>query len=776
MKNETILLVATIGVLALITTTGAVQGQTNDSWEPVDTKGTNPNVSEVGAHRILAANDIDIEETNETRYVADIGSSDRNFRVGKDDQILLRLDNSHYTIYEGEQLSQLTDGYREKLHTDVLMATEESWQDYTNVNVKEQKFVGFNLSDDGIQTDADGSVYVRIESKSGEIPLQNVEVQVDNPDDDTPKRDDLTLTNPGTAEVYDGNPKSYQQLNREAIKNHFPETDRYTSLVPGSGTGTYSPRFEIQPNATVTSYFESNTHTGITDHYAGIVRITEGAKYDDYWVANNDSFTVLNVQDYRVVTPPDYSNTVTDGCSYSCNCDPDGGCETCYSDYEEYESWELNKTDVITGVEIRPEEGLAEAFGKEEDDAAQLVINVSKPMSGKIGPLSYVTAFYDHTYGIDYPSECSETDWEKTKNKQNTSEVLAFYQNTGLETVDTNDVNVTGYVINRNDDEQAVYFDIKGDQRPEENPIGSIRLKANDETAYDVNPLVPGDRNYRDDDPVDLLVLDSPWISYPQSLYNTVERRTASSTTYKPITVDPTKSTQKNVYRDYLSSNRYQKSQDGNMRITIQTEEQAQVFEGINIGRNVLSRKGNTTLYRTIGGPIDTSSGEAITDNPQAVAIDLFGESQPIEVKTREYAESNIELNVSGNGDRTPENQTVSGTLMDSNGNPIENREIQLKNAKSDTVTTNGLGEFTATPNSTGIFKAEFEGDNMRDELTRYYMASEDNNAIRAPLWYSFQDGPGEYLGDMIATLLSVAHWIALGLFAVWWTKFRRKN
>lgn len=780
----TIIIVA--ASMGLIITADTAQGEEHLPWEPVQAEGNNPNITEVGANRILTSNDVDLEETPDYQSIYDVRPGYYGARTGEGGEGIFRLDNNAYSLEEAEQLSQMSDGYREMLHSEVQIPKESEWTSISEVNVEEYHF-DFHSDTEQPYTDEDGWVSATIESKQGEVPLRNFEVEIiENDEPDEP--DEYNIINEGGIEIFNGDTIEYQDLNQEAIDNHFPETDRERALIPGAGTGENERRFQMYEETHSTNW--NGNYPVIRNHYAGILRITEGAIYQDYWVVNEDEIDVFNVHDFRALEL-DWENTIEDGCDYDCNCDADGNCQTCHDDIEQYETIEINNIiDYINVIILRDGGAGGQGWGPASDEGFQSVITADDPISGTIGPLSEVQVDITHTYGEDYQGGCTG-DWE-TVNDEWVTSVISHWNDQGstrgIEPTGIDDVDVSAYAVNEGgDEEQSIYFDIEGDQRPEENPIGQLRYTANDESGNPDNPQLYTSRRYSSDDPVDVLAIDSPWITFTQSLYDRVEEwdGTEEQPYYEPTTVDPTTDTMQNLHRDYLASDRYQVSGDGNMVMNLHRIDEAQTFEGIDINENVMNDPSNTTLFRTVGGPVsqDTMEVEDITEDGEATVVDIFGESKDLDLETINYRDASIQIDVENGDDDTVEEKTIKGTLVDGAGNGIPNREIKWVNDDQQggenitgTTTTNAVGEFEADPIYHGAFGAEFESDDMREDLDTHYNSAGNTERLRDPVSVRFSEGPGGMVFNMIASLYSVLHWIALGGFIVWWRSFRQKN
>jgi hypothetical protein len=729
-----------IGVLSLATVSGfaVVIGDSGDStYDPIETADDNPEVTEKGVFRLLASNDVDENETSVHPDIYNVSARNLQMRMAGENstQAVVRLDNTTFTTHQARQYARLTDGYRERLDTETRIPTNDTWQSGSEVTIENAIFIGFRGNETEPELSGeDGVVYVEIESEPGQLPARNVEVLQEETDDDEPPGD-LYIANPDDIEVYDGEMKNYEQINREAVENSFLDTGLNKSVVPAVGYGSNTARYE-----TTTAEIEGRWHgstTAVKDHYVGIARITEGALYDDFWIVNPDGIEVTALHDYRAIKPYTEDSPYTEDapqCSY------EDGNETKYATPERYEYYENPR------VSNEFMELYHNGSWYDEGDLTH-VFPIEDPASGLITPYSTVTIEYDHTYGVDYPSVCSEEDTETTETVTVTSTYSRDAEHP-IEPAKADELNITAYVKDT-ERSQELYFDIVGDQRPEENPLGTMRITANG-----------GD---------DVWIVHSPWIAFPQTLYDRVETRQEGYNQWNFTTVQLGDGPH-NLHRDYMDANNYKTSARSTILVSERGIDQAQIYEGINTGENVINTKGDIPLYRTWGGRIlSTGSGERLEDF-NASATDIFGNEIKVDTKFVTYEPTRMELSMGSDG------EVAEGSLVDSNGTGVPNREIQIEGGTTNTVVTDSNGEFQVQVHENATsFVAEFEGDKLRDNVSTHYEKA-SARTFTGTLNVNIISAPLGYLSNFISNLLVVAHWIVLGLFFVWWTKFRNNK
>lgn len=730
-----------IGVLSLAAVTGftVVIGDTPDGgqYEPIETADENPEVTENGVFRLLASNDIDENETDIHPDVYNVSSRNMQMRWAgtNSSQAIIRIDGTTFTTHQARQYARLTDGYRERLDTATRIPTNDTWQSGSEVTIENTVFLGFN----GNETEPEHSgenkiVYVEIEDEPGQLPARNVEVLQEETPDDTPPGE-LYIANPDEIEVYDGEMKNYTEINRQAVKDVFLDTGINRSVVPASGYGDNTARYNTT-SAKITGEYHSPT-AAIEDHYVGISRITEGALYDDYWIVNPDGIEVTTLHDYREGMPYTKDNQYTEvagECSYQ------SGDETYYTNYEHYEYYK-NPTVESEFMELYHNGSWYDAGNDTH------IFSIGNPADGMITPYSTVTITYDHVYGTEYPDVCSQSD---TRNTGETTVTSTFSRNAEhpIQPAKANELNITAYVKDTSQG-QELYFDIVGNQRPEENPLGSMTITANG-----------GEDTWK---------VYTPWIVFPQSLYDRVETRQEGfdQWNFTSVALDDGPH---NLHRDYFDANNYKTSARSTIAVSESGYDEAQVYEGINVGDNVINTKGDVTLYRTWGGQVFSPSSLGNLSELNATATDIFGNELDVETKVVTYEQADLELDI------TNSSSTVEGRLVDANGSGISDREIDISGGTKDSVVTGSNGEFkVGIGENATTFKAEFAGDKLREDHTNHY-ESTSASTFTGNLNVNIISTPLGYLSAFISNLYVVAHWVILGLFFVYWTKYRDDN
>ncbi|CDK38241.1 hypothetical protein BN903_441 [Halorubrum sp. AJ67] len=732
---------AVIGLaLLLVIGSGAIlisDGQESDYGEypPIETATQNPPVDDVGTYRILASNDIDVNSTGNNDDIFSVTSQSVDLRTYKVDRPLLRLDERTYTVDQTTEFAQLTDGFREALYTEYQVTTDDTWMSYDEAEVTDLVHIGQSRPvNESIMTSDDNLLFAEIEGRGGTIPVRNAEFIYEKEGDTL---QGVTVLNPSSAEVYEGEFTDYTELNQDVVRSTFINTSTNLSIVPAAGYGNNSARYDVQ-GGTAEGYWQDEVEV-IHDHYADVARMDEGALYDDYWLVNPDQVNITTVYDYRTTTPEDYSSS--EQCSYI------SGNETLTGTDTKYEEWEIIESSSVMSLQNDNE------YYVTEND--QNILTIDNPQSGRLGLYSDVLVGLELTYGVN--STCPGNSWEKTKK---VSAASAFHDPSyyTIEAADATDLTIDAYLV-ENAFRDEIYFDIIGDQRPEENPLGSIELKANEE-CIERGTLLCKEHAHQDQ-----YKIHSPWIFLSQSLYDRVEYRRDGSAQWVRTSVKHNETP--NLHRDYMDAAGYRTSASNTLGVKPTMQDQAQIYEGINLGENVIDTGGDVQLYRTVGSQLSQPVSEL--EDIEITATDVFGNDVPIGEVHRITVEPTRIIS-----DLNTTTYEVTGTFKHSEtDDPVPNREIIIDGESVHRTTTNSDGEFTQmVSENVSTVDVRFEGDPLREDFDTHYGESSTKvwtgkvalNIVRMPIGY---------LHAMISNLLVFINWIVLGLFLVWWMKYR---
>lgn len=732
---------AVIAVMILVVVGSGVilisDGQQGEygEYEPIETATQNPPVDDVGTYRILASNDVEVNSTANNDDIFSVTSQSVDLRTENVDRPIVRLDERTYTVDQTTEFSQLTDGFREALYTEYQVTTNDTWMSYEEANVASLVHIGGSRPiNESVMTSGDDLLFAEIEGRGGTVPVRNAEFIYETEDGNI---QDPKVLNTEDAEVYEGEFIDYTDLNQKAVKDTFINTNNRTSIVPAAGYGNNTALYDVQ-GGNASGHWQDEVEV-IHDHYADVARMDEGARYEDYWLVNPDQVNITTVYDYRTTTPDDYSSD--EQCSYT------SGNITKYGTDTKYEKWEITESSSVMSLQ---NEG--EYYVTENDNN---ILQIDDPKSGDLGLYSDAVVGLELTYGID--STCPGNSWEETKQVSASS---AFHDPSyyTIQAADATNLTIDTYLVEK-PFRDAIYFDIIGDQRPEENPLGSIELKANEE-CVEQGTLLCKEHAYQDQ-----YKIHSPWIFFSQSLYDRVEHRTEDSEEWVQTSVKHEETP--NLHQDYMDAAGYRTASSNTLGVMTTRQDQSQIYEGINLGDNVIDTKGDVQLYRTVGSkttkPVDQ------LDDVEVVATDVFGNEIPIgETHRVTYEPTTITADLDTN------TYEVTGTLQNTKTEePVSNREISIDGVSGHTTTTNSTGGFTQTVSeNVSRVSVAFQGDPLRADLDTYYDESSTRvwtgkvalNAVSMPI---------EYLHAMISNLLIFINWIALGIFCVWWMKYR---
>lgn len=688
--------------------------------EEIDSSQNNPLIeSGDGPFRLLTNNDLRPNGTADHDNIYSIPSALIQQREVAGGPPLLRIDNRTLTLYQMAQYGMLTDSYRENLYNPVRLSTNSSWTDFKDVNVVDTHFLGFTANEShGQWTNESRLIWAKTESEPGWRRVRNAKVFRKSTDSEH-SLGELYIKNKAEAEIYDGDPINYTAFNRQVVKETFIDTGPSKSqVVMADG----DPRYRLE-NATVSGYWQGDK-TVIMDHYASIARITEGAVYDDFWLVNPSGINVTVLNDYRVKTPSNYESTSQ--CTY----------------VENNETKTGNTTKFETWTRINQDSTIRLNHGGTYYQSDGFIFHINNPRETKLTPYSQASITFKHTYGKE--STCPNSGWSTTETVTVSNTYNSTSQN--IKPVTAKDLNITVYIADKGY-EKNLYFQVQGNQHPSVNPLETIEFTAS-------GPRVDNKR----------VILQTPWIFIPQSLYDRVEMRQQGYNEWKYP------STHANaplhyLQRDYLDGTSYTYSGQSNIRITSDKRVQSQVFEGVSVSPYVNDTYGNIELYKTIGGKVMKVPGDRKLNNPTAYATDIFGNRWEVDVVRRQYSETDVTISTNDG--------VIHGQLTDGNGTGVPGRTIQLYGAKNSSVTTGPNGQFTAyVAADAGITTMEFNGDPLQSNRETYYEAVKAS--VTTPTNMANMIGtPIGYVSAMISNLMLFVEWILLGLFITWWIKYR---
>ena len=735
-------------------------GQDDDAdWNPKNIVDTNPVVEKTGANQLIISNDPEINRTKEGNLTLfEVTGAGTRWRYNDNNPASYRVDKARYTLKEATRIGQLSDGYREMLDNKIYVPQEQSWVDWNSVNIERVEIrgaFGQNSTDPIITDDELTSVYVKREGQTGLYRTKNVEVLYDE-NRESNNNDGYYVSNPGEAKIYEDTYKSHKEINRDTTKEDFEPIRNDTAIVPVIKNDS-TPRTENEERWETESISvsgpKSGSHVVIDDHWAQVTNLF-GAAYagDNFVLADTNGFNASHARNYKFKTPPDY--TRVDECTYY---DDDGDRQT--GSETHYEKWTLEFKDTKHHLQY----GIPRQKVIFDGDAGIASFEKSTQRSSFTG-LSRVTAKWTVNYGIKNSGSCdTDTSDSVTKKAQSV-------RNTGLgkavKPATADDLDITVYKIEKSDGHE-LYFDIVGDQSPLENPLGKITVEANQECTN----IICTDREYQDS-----YTFFTPWSFYTQSLYNGYELRYWDQPTQlRNSTVDPTVDKMGFFTRDYLDSGTYRISTGNTIITNIRGREVSEIYKGQDLGEQVSDNQNTTTLYRLIGGDINShGNGEDLNDisEDSITALDVHGNEVNKEYVTRTYTATDLAITVD------KQNQIVNGTLTEKESeNPIQGKNITINANDVVTVTTDNNGEFSYEyDNMTTSVSAKFEGDDFRDNLGTYYEQAEANR-YSPQTAYSYTAGTVlGYVTAAISNLLLFAEWMLLGLFMVWWTKYREEK
>jgi hypothetical protein len=680
-----------------------------------------------GVLRVITNNDpiVNSSEGYTSPWLVEAGLYEQ--RLINNNVTAMRIDNRVLSPKQAKLFGALGDTYRETLSTPVFLPTVDEYKNFDwsetvrapgSTQRKRIRFVNFTASPGEIQTsNSNRSVWVLTKNKPGYRNLKNVKVKGKAVSSSGPR---FKITNKENVKIRDNHAVRYKKYNREVAQWGFFSLDRNYSQLPVIDG---EPRYRVE-TATVSGKWQGES-TVIQDHYTQIARITEGAIYGNYWLANPDGIEITTFNDFIGKAPDDYESTSQ--CTYEiCNngtCGIETGNETKYENWE-YTGHEYNNQIYHNG----------EYHNASENN--RLLFNVQNPVHGPIVPYSELTITLEHTYGVD--SSC-KPDWEETE----TVTVQNTYRGKPVEIKPSTaeDLNTTVYLLDKGPKDKELQFEVVGNQRPAENPLEQIYFQGSE------------------DNPNRTMSVRTPWTFIPQALYDNFDLRPSAG--LSPPEMNPQRE-MGYITRDYLDGGEY-KFSGGNMFLTVNNKVQSQTFEGVKLDPKVNDSEGIVPLYKHIGGPINVPTNNYSFQNPTAKAYDIYGNEYNTNIVTREYTDTQIHLKTEGD--------TLIGRLEVPNGTALPNRTIRLNGTEKDAVITDENGEFEAniTGDSSSV-RAKFRRTPFHKERSNYY--EESTQWLVTPTNIAnLIETPISYIGDAITNLVLVADWLVLGLVFLWYSR-----
>jgi hypothetical protein len=174
-----------------------------------------------------------------------------------------------------------------------------------------------------------------------------------------------------------------------------------------------------------------------------------------------------------------------------------------------------------------------------------------------------------------------------------------------------------------------------------------------------------------------------------------------------------------------------------------------------------------TPLYDQYAGILkstDVMTGESVAVR----AGDVWGQSVTADQQITRYEEPILNITID---DGTA---TAEITLQKADGTPISGREIYVDGATVSRVVTDTSGGATVDIDSP-IIQARFDGDDWWESHSTYYLRTQAVGVSSASVVVDAIEVVG-YLNDAISNVVIFVEWLVLGIFAVFWMRYMRRQ
>ena len=708
-------------------------------------------------YRVLANNDVDVDpaDVSYTGYF-------------ENDYPAYPVDLGRATLSPSQSLrySTTSDVYITDLSDYNAIPIQDEWKPYSSMPFyTETQFINVHANNtyDGPRSN-DGEWFVRATNQYGEWrPVYNADVKWD------PDTEELYVSNPDDALVHQAKHESIISRNLHAAEQYtkYAQDSDRIAIPKMNGRELYP----TSSGASMSRKWGQSDFNTVRESWVGINDLFGGAWYRDRYVSGSTPTRGAYVPyDHRAVAPADFSRSATCTRSHT-----HGGSTHTHTypktEWAEYDL--LNSTANVTSVRLdRPGftgESEWNRFGKVTWIAIESISskNLEYPRGDyTLTATLEVTSEVETRWGVT-SSKCSE--WSRTSVSTNTHTTkysvpvtITDWDSPNLE-IDVAHIDGAGH------DRLAVRW--KGNQDFPSDPWRRISVNIDNKTIH----------------------LTSPWRFYGISRNDEVEVLTGGGSTSHNAT---------HTHNDrWPAIYRYetgvanvtaafpQKGEDNQVWGYTKTVDSqvSTTLPGAPLPANVNDPDNDqpTDLYTHHVIDVrssDLDTGEAVTvdaSNPFGAPLDgktVSGEDQ-LEVYSQPYESTVLqmtEVNVSSTG---ADHDGVL-VLTDTDGNSIKNKEITVTqdDGTTSTVTTDNNGRAKIAWDGS-VLRARYDGDVFWSPGDPYYKGDRLLYILPpSPLNFEAVGAVGEYISASISNVLIFVEWLALGIFAVWWVRMRRRT
>jgi hypothetical protein len=708
-------------------------------------------------YRVLANNDVDVDPNN-VNYAG----------YFEDDFPSYPVDLGQATLSPSQSLryATATDVYITDISDFNSVPYQDEWNLYSSLpSYTETQFLLVHTNNTyGGPKSNDGEWFVRVTNQYGDWrPVYNADVKWD------PDAEEHYVSNPDEALVH-------QAKHESTIARNLHAARQYTQYAQNSGRvaiPTMNGR-ELYPTSDGASmsrkWGQSNFNT-VRDSWVGINHVTGSVWYRDSYVSGGAPIRGAYVPyDHRAVAPADYSRSAT--CTKTHTHSNSTHSHTYpKTEWAEYDL--LDSTANVTSVRLDRPGFTGDSEWNQFGKITWLGIDNKSSRDFKYPRGRYtltatleVTTEVETRWGVT-SSKCSEWDRTSVATNSHTAQysvpvTITDWNSTNLE-IDVAHIDGAGH------DRLAVRW--KGDQDLPNDPWKKISVNIDNKTVD----------------------LNSPWRFYGISRNDEVEVRTGGGSTVHNAThtrndrwpaIYHYETSVANVTASFPQKNEdnqvwgYTKPVDGQVSTTL---------PGAPLPATVNDPDNDppTDLYTQYVIDVrssDLATGESVTvraSNPFGAPLNgktAFGENQ-VKISSQPYEKTVLQM-TEVNASSTGGSHKGILVLTDTDGNSIKDRVITVTedDGTTSTVTTDNNGRAKIVWDGS-VLRARYDGDVFWSPGDPYYQGDQLLHILPpSPSDFEAVGTVGEYISASISNVLIFVEWLALGIFALWWVRMRRRT
>lgn len=718
-----------------------------------------------GTYRVLASNDADIDPAN----ISYTGYFQNDYPFGPVELTPKSLSPSQALRYAATQ-----DLYIRQLNDTSAIPYKDRWVPYSSHSSSEKTqflLVYDHNTYDGPKS-TDGKWFVRVTNQDGQWrPVYNAEVGW-NPDTDA-----HYVANPDKALIHDAYYGDTVGRSRHIVDQYMAYAGNPDRVAVPMVNG--HELFPTSDGASLSRKWGQSNFNTVRDSWVGITQVLGSVWYRDSYVSGGSPTRGAYVPyDYRAVTPPDYSyqdqcrikHTVTRTITVNNTTRNVTSTHYNYYDRTKWATYELvDSSAKVTSLRLDRPGFNGHSAWNEFTPGTWLAADRTTSQNYAYPRGRYtLTATLDVTttvktrWGIT-SSRCSE--W--TRSSTDTSTHTTQYS-VPVTITDNNSPNLNltvAHIDGAGNDRLIISW--KGNQDLPADPWTHLRLDINGKT----------------------ITVDSPWRFYGVSRNDEVEVRTASGVSTHDVTYT--------ANDRWPAIYRYQTSvanvtmgfsqQDAQSKrwgwITPVAGKVATHLAGAPLpaGVNDPANNAPTDLYSQYVATVnsnDLDTGESVRVEDVSTPFGATLDGSQIDAYSKPFTSTNLRL-MGVNTSSTGSDHKGTLVLTDDSGGALAGKTLTVVqgDGTKQTVTTNATGRAPITWAGV-VVHARYDGDVWATGRGNPYYKGASLTYLVPPgeLTFSPIGTVGGYISAAISNSLIFIEWIALGIFAVWYVRMRRRT